>query len=84
MRVFANEKWYQAHKSHAYQRLVQLGMSHKKLALSVLLINVMILWPMSTMAFVWDEYSYYIVAVSILLMSVLWGAIQVYYHRHYS
>jgi len=84
MRVFTNEKWYQAHKAHAYQRLVQLGMSHKKLALSVLLINVMMLWPMATMAFVWDKYSYYIAAVSILLMSVLWGAIQVYYYRHYS
>jgi len=84
MRVFANEKWYQAHKSHAYQRLVQLGMSHKKLVFSVLLINVMILWPMATMAFVWDEYSYYIVAASILLMSILWGIIQVRYHRTYS
>jgi len=84
MRVFANEKWYQAHKAHAYQRLVQLSISHKKLALSVLLINVMMLWPMATIAFVWDEYSYYIAAVSILLMSVLWGAIQVHYHRNYS
>ena len=84
MRVFANEKWYQAHKSHAYQRLVQLGMSHKKLVLSVLLINVIILWPMATMAFVWDEYSYYIAAVSIFLISILWGSIQVHYHRNYS
>jgi len=81
MRVFANEKWYQAHKSHAYQRMVQLGMSHKKLALSVLLINVMILWPMAAMAFVWDEYSYYIAAASIFLISVLWGSIQVHYYR---
>jgi len=84
MRVIKGEVWYQAHKSHAYQRLAQLGVSHKKLALSVLLINVMILWPMATMAFVWDEYSYYMAAASILLISVLWGAIQVHYHRHYS
>ena len=84
MRVFANEKWYQAHKSHAYQRWVQMGASHKRLALSVLLINVIILWPMATMAFVWDEYSYYIAAVSIFLISILWGSIQVHYHRNYS
>jgi len=81
MRIFANEKWYQAHKSHAYQRLVQLGMSHKKLALSVLLINVMILWPMAAMAFVWDEYSYYIAATIIFMMSTLWVSIQVHYYR---
>jgi len=84
MRVFANKKWYQAHKSHAYQRLVQLGMSHKKLALYLLLINVMILWPMASMAFVWDEYSYYIAATSIFLISILWGSIQMHYHRVYS
>ena len=81
MRVFANEKWYQAHKSHAYQRLVQLGMSHKKLAINLLLINVMILWPMASMALVWDEYSYYIAAASIFLISILWGSIQMHYHR---
>ena len=84
MRVIKGGKWYQAHKSHAYQRLVQLGMSHKNLALNLLLINVMILWPMAHMAFVWGEYSYYIAAASILLISVLWGAIQVHYHRSYS
>ena len=84
MRIMKGEKWYQAHKSHAYQRLAQLGMSHKNLVLSLLLINIMILWPMATMAFVWGEYSYHIAAASILLISVLWGAIQVHYYRHHS
>ena len=84
MRVFANEKWYQAHKSHAYQRWVQMGASHKRLALSVLLINVIILWPMATMAFVWDEYSYYIADVSIFLISILLCSIQVHYYRNHS
>jgi len=45
MRIGRNEKWYQAHKSHAYQRLVQLGMSHKKLVIVILIVNVSILWP---------------------------------------
>jgi len=84
MRILRGEKWYQAHKSHAYQRWVQMGASHKRLVLSVLLINVMILWPMATMAFVWSEYSYQIAAASILLVSLLWGGIQVRYHRTYS
>jgi len=78
------ENWYQAHKSHAYQRLVQLGMSHKNLALSLLIINVMILWPMAYMALVWSEYSYYMAAASMFLISILWGAIQVHYYRNHS
>ena len=84
MRVTNGEKWYQAHKSHAYQRLAQLGMSHKCLALNLLLMNVIILWPMAYMAFVWGEYSYYIVATSVLLVSVLWCGIQVHYHHTFS
>ena len=84
MRIIKGEKWHDAHCSHAYQRWVQMGASHKSLALSVLLINVIILWPMAAMAFVWDKYSYYIVAASLFLISVLWGIIQMHYHREYS
>jgi len=84
MRMIKGEKWYSAHRSHAYQRWVQMGVSHKKLALSILLINVMVLWPMAYMAYVWSEFSYYFVAVSMLLISILWGSIQVHYHYTYS
>ena len=84
MRIIKGEKWHKAHCSHAYQRWVQMGASHKSLVLSVLLINAMILWPMATMAFVWGEYSYYIAAASLFLISVLWGIIQMHYHREYS
>jgi len=33
MRMIKREKWYSAHKSHAYQRVVQMGISHKTLAI---------------------------------------------------
>jgi len=84
MRIMKGEKWYSAHRSHAYQRWVQMGASHKKLVLSVLLINVMILWSMASIAIVRDQYSYYMTATSILLISALWAAIQVHYHRDHS
>jgi Fuc2NAc and GlcNAc transferase len=84
MRIMQREKWYNAHCSHAYQRLVQMGVSHKKVSVSVLLINVAILWPMAYMALVWKEYSFYIVSITLFLLSVLWLSIQVYYHRNYS
>ena len=84
MRIMKGEKWYNAHRSHAYQRWVQMGASHKRLALSVLLINVMILWPMACIALVWGEYSYYMAVASILLMSVLWAGVQVHYYRDHS
>jgi Fuc2NAc and GlcNAc transferase len=38
-RVARRERWYQAHRSHAYQRLVQSGISPWKVGAAVLLLN---------------------------------------------
>jgi Fuc2NAc and GlcNAc transferase len=38
-RVARRERWYQAHRSHAYQRLVQRGISPGKVGMAVLLFN---------------------------------------------
>jgi len=81
MRVFANEKWYQAHKSHAYQRLVQLGMSHKKLVIVILVINVFILWPLAWVAYQEQALAFYIACLSGLLMVTLWVMVQIRYHN---
>ncbi len=39
-RVLASEVWYQAHRSHAYQRAVQSGWTHAQVTGTVLLINL--------------------------------------------
>ncbi len=81
MRLLKGEKWYSAHRAHAYQRWVQMGASHKKVLLSVLLFNTIVLFPMAYIAFVWYEYSFYIATATIFLTSILWGYIQLNYHR---
>jgi Fuc2NAc and GlcNAc transferase len=30
LRIYRGEKWYQAHRSHVYQRMTNLGLSHRK------------------------------------------------------
>ncbi|MGH7525792.1 MAG: MraY family glycosyltransferase [Gemmatimonadales bacterium] len=39
-RVLRGEVWYQAHRSHAYQRAVQSGWSHAQVTKTVLLLNL--------------------------------------------
>lgn len=39
-RAARGERWYAAHRSHAYQRAVQAGWSHARVTLTVLLLNV--------------------------------------------
>ncbi|ADJ27614.1 MraY family glycosyltransferase [Nitrosococcus watsonii] len=39
-RILAGERWYSAHRSHAYQRLCQAGWSHHKVLLAVSGVNL--------------------------------------------
>jgi Fuc2NAc and GlcNAc transferase len=39
-RIARGERWYQAHRAHAYQRLVQAGSSHGRVTAHVLLVNL--------------------------------------------
>ena len=81
MRIFANEKWYQAHKSHAYQRLVQLGMSHKKLAIIIFFVNVSVLWPLAWIAYQQQDLAFYLASLVGVIMATSWGMIQIKYHN---
>ena len=39
-RAVRGQRWYAAHRSHAYQRAVQAGWSHASVTLAVLLLNI--------------------------------------------
>ncbi|HXW96392.1 MAG TPA: glycosyltransferase family 4 protein [Gemmatimonadales bacterium] len=47
-RMVRGERWYRAHRSHAYQRLVQAGWSHGRVDLAVQVVNIIL----SILAFV--------------------------------
>ncbi len=52
-RVIRGERWYTAHRSHAYQRLVQLGYSHRRVSLGVAGLNVLLLFPAAILSVVY-------------------------------
>lgn len=41
-RMIKGEKWWQAHRSHFYQRAVQSGFSHSQVSLAVMTINIIL------------------------------------------
>ncbi len=81
MRIVRREKWYKAHKTHAYQRLVLCGMSHKKLVSLVSVINILILWPLAWLIYKDKTLTLPILSFVISLMFILWGMIQIHYYR---
>ena len=75
-RIVTGKKWYAAHRSHAYQRLTQMGISHARLTVSLLLFNVCILWPMAYTVYLREYLAVPVTLLSIIIMFLLWGAVQ--------
>ena len=83
-RMVNKEKWYQAHRSHAYQRYLQMGYTHKQLAIIIALFSMLILWPMTYLAYKIPEIQLYITTSIYLFLSFIWYFIQQRYKKHYS
>jgi len=46
-RIFSRARWYEAHRSHAYQHAAQVWASHAKVTLAVAVINIGWLFPLA-------------------------------------
>ena len=82
-RIVRREKWYDAHCSHAYQRLVQMGMTHKQLAIAFFFLNTIAIWPMSYAAYAIPSHAVYISIGIVVLMFALWLLVQIRYHYYF-
>lgn len=74
-RIYQGKRWYEAHREHAYQRLVQKGISHKTVTTSVLFVNIFILFPLSYAAFYYSRGGIWILILVIIGLFILWNAI---------
>jgi Fuc2NAc and GlcNAc transferase len=74
-RLFHKEKWYEAHKSHAYQRVHQAGFSHLKLLLGVIIINIIIV-ILTLVAFYWPHLTLYMALLELLILCIIYFAIE--------
>jgi Fuc2NAc and GlcNAc transferase len=71
-RVMRGERWYKPHRTHAYQRLVQLGFSHQQVTLGYCLLNLVILWPMAWLAWLSQEWLPWLLGLSTGIGWLLW------------
>lgn len=62
-RMLRGERWYQAHATHLYQRMVQAGCSHKQVTMAVIILNVTLLWGLA--AWLWRHAELAVWTVSI-------------------
>jgi Fuc2NAc and GlcNAc transferase len=74
-RAWQGEPWHQAHRTHAYQRLHQIGWSHRRIAISMLVVNVIVVWPVVWVAVLWDNFALIAAVAASLVMIGLWGLV---------
>ena len=77
LRIIKKDVWYKAHRSHAYQRLVQMGFSHKQIAVGLIAVNVTLLWPMAYVVYHWEQLTIFMLMLAMFLLSLFWAGIQI-------
>ena len=71
VRIRRGEKWYQAHRSHAYQILSRRMGSHLKVTLCYLAINWFFLFPLACLSLHRPEYGLFLTIFSYSLLTIL-------------
>jgi Fuc2NAc and GlcNAc transferase len=81
-RIINREKWYEAHNSHAYQKLYQLGISHSKLATGLLITNIIVIWPFAYFAYSYKNIEFIMLISSYGILSIIWLIVQNKYKEY--
>lgn len=68
-RAAAGERWYAAHRSHAYQHAAARLGHHRPVTLAVIAANLLILLPLAAVAALCPQYAYICAAVAVALLS---------------
>jgi len=76
LRIVRSEPWYSAHRTHAYQKLVQMGYTHLQVTMAVLLINVCALWPLAYLAHGYADAAIYICLLTYIALALVWWRVQ--------
>src|SRR5438067_880383 len=74
-RIARGERWYHAHHSHAYQRMVQAGRSHAQVSATVLIINF-VLAILSVVAWLRPTFFLIAIAAGAVLLSIIYIAVE--------
>ena len=70
-RVLQGEKWYEAHRSHAYQILSRRYKSHKKITLGIIIINVVWLLPLAYLASIYEYWAPVLTLIALFPMMIV-------------
>jgi Fuc2NAc and GlcNAc transferase len=74
-RVVRGDRWLEAHRTHAYQRLARRWHGHLPVTAAILAVNVLWLLPLAWLAETFREQAWWFVAAALIPLAVLAMAI---------
>jgi len=80
-RIKNKEQWYKAHNSHAYQKIYQAGIKHNELALGLLVLNGVIVWPCAYFANSNNNLEIAMMLLSYSIIGIIWFLAQNKYFK---
>ncbi|MGZ8246258.1 MraY family glycosyltransferase, partial [Methylomagnum sp.] len=63
-RMASGQRWYEAHRSHAYQHAAHRWASHRRVTLAALALNLGWLWPWAAVAVAWPRWEIVVLMVA--------------------
>lgn len=76
-RMLTGQRWYEAHRSHAYQRLSRRWQSHKKVSIMVFWLNVVCVLPLALLCNARPDMAWWLIGIvytPLILLAVALGA----------
>jgi UDP-GlcNAc:undecaprenyl-phosphate/decaprenyl-phosphate GlcNAc-1-phosphate transferase len=81
-RLLRGERVWLAHKSHYYQRLVQMGWGHRKTAIAEYVLMVMVSVSAILTVLYWTDWAHLVLAIWLLIYIGLMVCIDIHWARH--
>ncbi|MDT8437796.1 MAG: glycosyltransferase family 4 protein [Wenzhouxiangellaceae bacterium] len=75
-RLRRGEQWYTAHRDHAYQKLIRMGWSHRRVLETFVGLNLLVVMPAVAAAWYWPDVDVWIALLVALLLSGAWYRVQ--------
>jgi len=75
-RMLRGEAWHQAHRQHAYQRLIRQGLSHAQVGMGWSLLNLVVILPIAWWAYARPVYAPVLVIAVYLGLWFGWRAVR--------
>jgi len=82
MRFFLGKKWYEAHREHAYQKVILMMDSHKDILFFLIAVYVLLILPALILSYYFKPYSWLFVMACYGILAAIWILIQLKYRAY--